>query len=320
MVHLLVHIVEDIIQLGPTFLHSMMPFERMNGVIKGYVRNRARPDGSIAKGFLTEECISFCTSYLEIENPVGLPVNRHLGKLAGWGHREGSREMHVDFKGRIADFERANLVALQHIDVVDPWVAYDINGYTFYTEEKDMKSDYHNSGVTMESYTGDIKQRYYGKIEEIWELSYAGENVPMFRVRWAKNVVKEDRHFTTMVIPEAKSKTAGAKVTAKYEPWVLASQVDQCFFITDPQKPSRVVVRRGKRSIIGMDGAANELDFDQYGDPKMEDDDDDDEEPYTTRRSRTTLPKGRPFKRRSLGVPGLNYSTARKKGKKIVKR
>ncbi|KAK1684780.1 hypothetical protein QYE76_045628 [Lolium multiflorum] len=65
-------------------------------------------------------------------------------------------------------------------------------------KEKDMKSDYQNSGVTMESYTGDVKQRYYGKIEEIWELSYAGENVPMFRVRWAKNVIKEDRHFTTM--------------------------------------------------------------------------------------------------------------------------
>ena len=68
-----------------------------------------------------------------------------------------------------------------------------------------------------------------------------------------------------------------------------------------------------------MDGAANEQDFDKYGDPKMEDDDDD-EVPYTTRRSRTTLPKGRPFKRRNQGVPGLNYSTTRKKGKKIVKR
>ena len=64
MVHLLVHIVEDIIQLGPTFLHSMMPFERMNGVIKGYVRNMSRPEGSIARGFLTEECISYCTNYL----------------------------------------------------------------------------------------------------------------------------------------------------------------------------------------------------------------------------------------------------------------
>ena len=47
MVHLLVHIVDDIIQLGPTFLHNMMPFERMNGVIKGFIHNRARPDGSI---------------------------------------------------------------------------------------------------------------------------------------------------------------------------------------------------------------------------------------------------------------------------------
>ena len=35
-----------------------------------------------------------------------------------------------------------------------------------------MKSDgYQNSGVTMESYTGNDKDRYYGRIEEIWELS-----------------------------------------------------------------------------------------------------------------------------------------------------
>ena len=61
-------------------------------------------------------------NYLGIENPVGLPVNRHLGRLAGWGYGDGRREMHVDFDGQLADFERANLVALQHIDVVDPWV------------------------------------------------------------------------------------------------------------------------------------------------------------------------------------------------------
>jgi hypothetical protein len=171
----------------------------------------------------------------------------------------------------------------------------------------------------MEAYTSDVKQRYYERIKEIWELSYAGEKEPIFYVRWAKNVVKEDRYFTTMVIPEAKSKTAGANITAKNEPWVLASQVDQCFFITDPTKPTRVVVRRGKRNIIRMDGVANEQDFDMYGDPKMEDESDNNE-PYTTRRSRTTLPKGLPLKRRSLGVPGLNYLTLTKKGKNIVKR
>src|SRR4051812_35100892 len=392
MVHLLIHVVEDIVQLGPPFLRSMMPFERMNRNIKKYVRNRSRPDGSIAKGFLTEEFISCCTNYLNTENPVGLPVNKHFGRIDGCGHQEGSRAMHVNFEGRDIDFERSSLVALQHIHLVDPWIikykdairkkysdqglqitdrdprlikehnsgfmtwfrdelranplrrnafqdkkmiftlsqgaarnlmtyqAYDINGYTLYTEEKDNNCDYQNSGITGIFYTDDFKERFFGRIEDIWELDYYGEKVPMFRVRWAKSVIKEDRYFTTMVIPEAKSKSAGANVATRNEPWVLASQVDQCFYITDPSKPSRVVVRRGKRNIIGMDGVTNEQDFDKYGDPKMEDDDDD-EVPYTTRRSRTTLPKGRPFKRGSIqGVPGLNYSTARKKGKKIVKR
>ena len=46
----------------------------------------------------------------------------HLGRLAGWGHRDGQREMHVDFTVRRADFERANLVMLQHIEVVDHWL------------------------------------------------------------------------------------------------------------------------------------------------------------------------------------------------------
>ena len=94
--------------------------------------------------------------------------------------------------------------------------AYDINGYTFYTEEKDMKSDYQNSEVTMEAYNGKVKKRYYRRIEEIWELSYAGETVPMFRVRWAKSIVKEDQYFTTMVIPDAKSKNASRKLSHGY--------------------------------------------------------------------------------------------------------
>ena len=89
-----------------------------------------------------------------------------------------------------------------------------------------------------------------------------------------------------MVMPEAGTSTS-MNITAQNEPWVLAKHVCQCFFITDPSKPSRVVVRRGKRNIIGMDGIANEDDFDQYGDPNIEDDDN---TPYTLRRSRTTLP------------------------------
>ncbi|KAK1692077.1 hypothetical protein QYE76_008774 [Lolium multiflorum] len=356
MVHLLVHIMDDIISLGPAFLQNMMSFERMNGVIKGYVHNRSHPDGSIVQGWLTEECISFCTNYLDIEDPVGLPQNKHLRRFEGVGHKNGRKELHVHMSGRTSDFDRANLVALQHIDLIDPWLkehktmiensgkpmmmeaeifrehnssfarwfkdhidanpppmdsdkdklvlalshgpapnimtyqAYNINGYTFYTEEKDKNNVYQNSGVTMGSWTGDVKTRYYGRIEEIWELSYAGEKVPMFRIRWSKSVTKEDRYFTTMFLPEA-NKSKSTNATAQNEPWVLAEHVHQCFFITDPSRPSRVIVRRGKRTIVGMDGVANEEDFEgQVGDPMMEESEDEDTT-YTTRRSRTTLPR-----------------------------
>ena len=50
MVHLCVHIVDDIIDLGPSFLHNMMPFERMNAIIKGCVRNMSHQEGSIIQG------------------------------------------------------------------------------------------------------------------------------------------------------------------------------------------------------------------------------------------------------------------------------
>ena len=106
---------------------------------------------------------------------------------------------------------------------------------------------------------------------------------------------------------------------AKNEPWVHAKHVTQCFFITDPRNPSHVVVRRGKRNIIGMDGVANEEDYDQYGNPMREDDDDD--EVYVKRRINTTLPKKNrtPWKRQSHNE-GLNCSSTNKKGKKLTQK
>jgi hypothetical protein len=123
MVHLLIHVVDDIIHLRPPFLHNMMPFERLNGVLKGYVHSRACPDGSIAKGFLSYECISFCQDYLQNEEediPIGLPIRRHLSRIHGFGHRDGFVPMHIVFQARQPDFDRAHRVMLQHLELVKP--------------------------------------------------------------------------------------------------------------------------------------------------------------------------------------------------------
>ena len=33
--------------------------------LKSYVRNRSHPEGSIAEGYLAQECMDFCSSYLD---------------------------------------------------------------------------------------------------------------------------------------------------------------------------------------------------------------------------------------------------------------
>ena len=72
---------EEISVLGPVFLHNMFPFERFMGVLKKYVRNRARPEGSISKGHENEEVIEFVlTLFLTLSRLVFL--NR--GIRADW--------------------------------------------------------------------------------------------------------------------------------------------------------------------------------------------------------------------------------------------
>jgi hypothetical protein len=64
MTHLLVHLVEEITILGPVFLHNIFPFKRIMRVLKKYIHNRARPEGSISKGYGTKEVIEFVLTLL----------------------------------------------------------------------------------------------------------------------------------------------------------------------------------------------------------------------------------------------------------------
>jgi hypothetical protein len=59
MTHLLVYLIEEIAILDLLFLHNKFPFKRFMGVFKKYVHNRARPEGSISKGYGIEEVIEF---------------------------------------------------------------------------------------------------------------------------------------------------------------------------------------------------------------------------------------------------------------------
>nr|AAX95922.1 transposon protein, putative, CACTA, En/Spm sub-class [Oryza sativa Japonica Group]ABA93427.1 transposon protein, putative, CACTA, En/Spm sub-class [Oryza sativa Japonica Group] len=113
-----------------------------------------------------------------------------------------------------------------------------LNGYTFYTRAQDMKSTNQNSVVRVDAMGHDgTTGTYYDAIEDIWELDYG----PL-------------------------------KVGYSDEPFVLANDVTQVFFVKDmsskgkkgrgPNEPKRQVVIPGKRKIIGVEDKTDE-DYDQ---------------------------------------------------------
>ncbi|XP_062085691.1 uncharacterized protein LOC133791790 [Humulus lupulus] len=65
MVHLMIHLPQEAIDGGPVHMRWMYPFERYMKKLKHYVRNKARPEGSIAEGYVVDEALTFCSMYFK---------------------------------------------------------------------------------------------------------------------------------------------------------------------------------------------------------------------------------------------------------------
>jgi hypothetical protein len=65
MVHLAVHLPDEALLRGPVQYGWMYPIERRLYTLKRYVRNRARPEGSIAEAYIVDECLTFCSKYMD---------------------------------------------------------------------------------------------------------------------------------------------------------------------------------------------------------------------------------------------------------------
>ncbi|XP_040864997.1 uncharacterized protein [Glycine max] len=177
MVHLVVHLVREIRCCGPTYFRWMYPVERYMKVLKGYTKNRHRPEASIVERYVAEECIEFASQYIDSLKPVGVPASRHDQPIAG--------------------------KAIGPNLNIPTWKGYDINNYSFYTKSRDDKSSIQNSGVCVDadsehfsstsdnnpirasmSYFGviqEISMSYFGVIQEIWEVDYTSFRVPVFK-------------------------------------------------------------------------------------------------------------------------------------------
>ncbi|XP_028196670.1 uncharacterized protein LOC114381608 [Glycine soja] len=242
MVHLVVHLVREIRCCGPTYFRWMYPVERYMKVLKGYTKNRHRPEASIVERYVAEECIEFASQYIDSLKPVGVPASRHDQPIAG--------------------------KAIGPNLNVPTWKGYDINNYSFYTKSQDDKSSVQNSGVCVDadsehfSSTSDnnpirASMSYFGVIQEIWEVDYTSFRVPVFKCQWVNGttgVFQDPLGFTLVDL---------SKVAYMEEPFIMAAQARQVFYVQDPCNSSLCVAMQGRPSGMNYHNDESTLDIGQ---------------------------------------------------------
>jgi hypothetical protein len=152
------------------------------------------------------------------------------------------------------------MLASRPSSCVISWQTNDINGYTYYTKEKDKRSAAQNSGIHIEAFDPlGVKTMNYGYIQDIWELDYGARlQTPVFKCEWVKhpNSVSVDNYGLTLVDLR--------NLGHKDDPWVLVDHVTQVFYVLDPETGKHVVVS-GKQKIVGVENVEdNDGDINQF--------------------------------------------------------
>jgi hypothetical protein len=63
----------------------MYVYERFNGILKSFIRNRAYSVGSMVQEYCTEEVVEWALNYTDQSNLIGVSMSHHEERLTGKG-------------------------------------------------------------------------------------------------------------------------------------------------------------------------------------------------------------------------------------------
>ncbi|KAL6321680.1 hypothetical protein AAG906_031189 [Vitis piasezkii] len=185
----------------------------------------------IVECYIAEEAIEFCTEYLSNIDAIGIPISANIDQKVG------------------APIPGGQVVWIAHgpSHYVSKYHGYVINGCRYHTKERDDLRATQNSGVSIVASTLQIASAkdqnpvfgelcFYGIITEIWDLDYTMFRIPVFKCDWVDNrngIKVDDLGFTLVDF----NKTAH-----KSDPFILASQAKQVFYVQDQHDPRWSVV------------------------------------------------------------------------------
>ncbi|RVW62229.1 hypothetical protein CK203_061630 [Vitis vinifera] len=277
---------------GPVYFRWMYPFERYMKVLKGYFTIIIGLKGCIAECYLAEEAVEFCTEYLSGTHAIGIPKSNNYDKKFG-RPITGGRSTNIDHKSWLQAHhyvlenttivqpyieEHMNWLKSQyprqskrqiwlqeeHMRCFTYWLkgkveeaihngqdipntlrwlahgpthqvvkypGYIINGCRYHTKERDMTCVTQNSGVSILAGT--------------MQIASSKDKNPC---DWVdnKNGIKMDELGFTLV--------DFSKIGHKSNPFILASQAKQVFYVEDQLDPKWSIILSIPPKDFNMEG------------------------------------------------------------------
>ncbi|XP_042980213.1 uncharacterized protein LOC122310386 [Carya illinoinensis] len=234
MVHLAIHLPDEALLAGLVQYRWMYPFKRYLGKFKRYVRNKARPKGSIAEAYVHVECLTFCSMYLNdietryqrVERNVDLP-------------EQSNEEFFSVFSQKIREKRAMDRTSVRDEIYAlacgpDKWVASYagciMNGIRFQTKDRERHQRTQNSGLVVRGEHQSNPINFYGVLNDIIELRYMGwRKVYLFQCDWwdvgdKRRGIRVGDHLTSLNT---------SRKWYKDEPFALACQAQQVFYVKD---------------------------------------------------------------------------------------
>jgi hypothetical protein len=116
--HIMIHLMDWILTLGPLYLHSMFLYERFLADLKAYVWNRAHLKGYVMEGYTIVEVVECCADYIKDGKPIGLPIPLNEGRLRGRGRM--CQKTFVDRDYNLVS--EAHFSVLQHLAIAESYI------------------------------------------------------------------------------------------------------------------------------------------------------------------------------------------------------
>nr|GEZ22508.1 hypothetical protein [Tanacetum cinerariifolium] len=214
---------------GPIHPWWMYPFEIFMKKLKNYVRNKAKPEGSIAEGYVVEEALTFSSHYFQ---DVTMKFNRPERNVDCPPLTPEIDTYWVKFKSQFPNKDRKeefpgwcrSQIHQRHVDK-DPGVSASSELFTLAYGPTPTPISINSCVVH------GVREMYYGQLEEILEFSYMSFKAVLFRVKWFDTSNKG--RVKRLVIRNNITQILANGESFKNDQYILAAQVNQCFYLED---------------------------------------------------------------------------------------